>query len=95
LRGYDIWDGRRTTLRAAHEPQMSARSDKPREESIHIELLPKRATDQPVSGIALIGAMPLREPRGRLEAFELVEVVVTRVLLLGLDGAVWGLGRCG
>jgi hypothetical protein len=44
-------------------------------------MLPKRSTDQPVSGITLAGATPLRQPRGRLEeAFELVEVVVHFVL---------------
>jgi hypothetical protein len=74
LRGYGIWDGRRTTLRAANELQMSASSDSGARESIHIELLPTPSTDQPMSGITLAGATQLRQLRSGLEeAFELDE----------------------
>jgi hypothetical protein len=60
---------------------MSASSDNRARESIHIEVLPKRSTDQPVIGITLAAATPLRQPRGRLEeALELLEVVVHSVL---------------
>jgi hypothetical protein len=42
---------------------MSASSDNRARESIHIEVLPKRSTDQPVIGITLAAATPLRQPR--------------------------------
>jgi hypothetical protein len=54
---------------------MSASNDQKGDKSRHIEVLPKRSTDQPLSPIDLAGATPLRQPAGSPRGgFEFVEV---------------------